>query len=85
MIEAQVKAHYGADGAADDEHGRERHGADSLEGHQLLRHRARRSTPRTVRKGFGAHSDQERILEAELHRFVRFQIDVVMALAATRN
>ena len=36
-------------------------------------------------KGFGAHSDQERILEAELHRFVRFQIDVVMALAASRN
>jgi len=35
-------------------------------------------------KGFGAHSDQERILEAELHRFVRFQIDVVMALAAAR-
>lgn len=33
-------------------------------------------------KGFGAHSDQERILEAELHRFVRFQNDVVMALAA---
>ena len=25
-----------------------------------------------VPKGFGAHSDQERILEAELHRFVRF-------------
>lgn len=36
-------------------------------------------------KGFGAHSDQERILEAELHRFVRFQYDVVMALAATRQ
>jgi acetylornithine deacetylase/succinyl-diaminopimelate desuccinylase-like protein len=35
-------------------------------------------------KGFGAHSDQERILEAELHRFVRFQIDVVTALAAAR-
>jgi hypothetical protein len=34
-------------------------------------------------KGFGAHSDQERILEAELHRFVRFQYDVVMALAGT--
>ena len=32
-------------------------------------------------KGFGAHSDQERILEAELHRFVRFNIDVVMTLA----
>ena len=32
-------------------------------------------------KGFGAHSDQERILEAELHRFVRFQYDVVMDVA----
>jgi acetylornithine deacetylase/succinyl-diaminopimelate desuccinylase-like protein len=32
-------------------------------------------------KGFGAHSDQERILEAELHRFVRFQYDVVVTLA----
>src|SRR5687768_11642051 len=35
-------------------------------------------------KGFGAHSDQERILESELHRFVRFQWDVVTALASTR-
>jgi len=32
-------------------------------------------------KGFGAHSDQERILEAELYRFVRFQYDVVMDVA----
>jgi len=32
-------------------------------------------------KGFGAHSDQERILEAELYRFVRFNIDVATALA----
>ena len=32
-------------------------------------------------KGFGAHSDQERILESELHRFVRFQYDVVLELA----
>ena len=32
-------------------------------------------------KGFGAHSDQERILEAELHRFVRFNVDVVTTLA----
>lgn len=31
--------------------------------------------------GFGAHSDQERILEAELHRFVRFQYDIVQQLA----
>ena len=32
-------------------------------------------------KGFGAHSDQERLLESELHRFVRFNWDVVNALA----
>jgi acetylornithine deacetylase/succinyl-diaminopimelate desuccinylase-like protein len=31
--------------------------------------------------GFGAHSDQERILEAELHRFTRFHYDVVADLA----
>src|SRR5688572_17790552 len=36
-------------------------------------------------KGFGAHSDQERILETELHRFVRFQWDVVNQLAGTRT
>jgi acetylornithine deacetylase/succinyl-diaminopimelate desuccinylase-like protein len=35
-------------------------------------------------KGFGAHSDQERILERELHRFVRFEWDVVSRLAAAR-
>jgi acetylornithine deacetylase/succinyl-diaminopimelate desuccinylase-like protein len=35
-------------------------------------------------KGYGAHSDQERILESELHRFVRFQWDVVMELAGRR-
>jgi acetylornithine deacetylase/succinyl-diaminopimelate desuccinylase-like protein len=32
-------------------------------------------------KGFGAHSDQERILESELYRFVRFHYDVVADLA----
>jgi acetylornithine deacetylase/succinyl-diaminopimelate desuccinylase-like protein len=32
-------------------------------------------------KGFGAHSDQERILEAELHKFVRFHYEVVRDLA----
>lgn len=36
-------------------------------------------------KGFAAHSDQERILEAELHRFVRFQWDVVNEIAAARR
>jgi acetylornithine deacetylase/succinyl-diaminopimelate desuccinylase-like protein len=35
-------------------------------------------------KGFGAHSDQERIQEAELHRFVRFQYDVVMDVARAK-
>ena len=35
-------------------------------------------------KGFGAHSDQERILEAELHRFVRFHWDIVVDLARRR-
>jgi acetylornithine deacetylase/succinyl-diaminopimelate desuccinylase-like protein len=34
-------------------------------------------------KGFGAHSDQERILEAELYRFVRFHWDIVVNLAGT--
>jgi acetylornithine deacetylase/succinyl-diaminopimelate desuccinylase-like protein len=31
--------------------------------------------------GFGSHSDQERILEVELHRFVRFMFDVVTEIA----
>jgi acetylornithine deacetylase/succinyl-diaminopimelate desuccinylase-like protein len=35
-------------------------------------------------KGFGAHSDQERLLESELHRFVRFNWDVVTSLARAR-
>ena len=32
-------------------------------------------------KGFGAHSDQERILEAEVYRFVQFSYEVVYDLA----
>ena len=36
-------------------------------------------------KGFGAHSDQERILEAELHRFVRFQWDILETLARAKR
>lgn len=35
-------------------------------------------------KGFGAHSDQERILEEALYKFVRFNWDVVLNLAARR-
>ena len=34
-------------------------------------------------KGFGSHSDQERILEEALHRFVRFHLDIVVNLAKT--
>ena len=35
-------------------------------------------------KGFGMHSDQERLLEAELYRFVRFNYEVVVDLAHAR-
>ena len=35
-------------------------------------------------KGYGAHSDQERIIESELYRFVRFQHDIVESLARAR-
>ena len=35
-------------------------------------------------KGFGAHSDQERILENELYRFLQFQWDIVNDLARTK-
>lgn len=35
-------------------------------------------------KGFGAHSDQERILESELHRFVRFNYELVMEMARAK-
>ena len=36
-------------------------------------------------KGFGAHSDQERILEEALYRFVRFHYEIVAELAAARG
>lgn len=36
-------------------------------------------------KGFGAHSDQERILEESLHRFVRFHFEIVAELAHAAN
>lgn len=37
-----------------------------------------------IPKGFGAHSDQERILESELFRFVRFNWDAVVDLARAK-
>lgn len=36
-------------------------------------------------KGYGAHSDQERILEEALYKFVRFHWDVVLELAGKRQ
>jgi len=36
-------------------------------------------------KGFGAHSDQERILISELHRFMRMYWDVVTAVAGPQS
>jgi acetylornithine deacetylase/succinyl-diaminopimelate desuccinylase-like protein len=35
-------------------------------------------------KGFGMHSDQERLLESELYRFVRFNYEVIENLARAR-
>ena len=35
-------------------------------------------------KGFGMHSDQERLLESEIYRFVRFNWDIVTTLARAR-
>ncbi|MBI3207378.1 MAG: M20/M25/M40 family metallo-hydrolase [Candidatus Solibacter usitatus] len=35
-------------------------------------------------KGFGAHSDQERVLESELYRFVRFHWEIVAGIAASK-
>jgi len=36
-------------------------------------------------KGFGAHSDQERILEEALYKFVQFNWEVVTGLATSRH
>ncbi|HKQ79563.1 MAG TPA: M20/M25/M40 family metallo-hydrolase [Blastocatellia bacterium] len=36
-------------------------------------------------KGFGAHSDQERILEEALHKFVRFHWDIVVNIAQGKS
>ncbi len=36
-------------------------------------------------KGYGAHSDQERIAESSLYQFVKFNWDIVVDLAATKS
>ncbi|MCC7125660.1 MAG: M20/M25/M40 family metallo-hydrolase [Acidobacteria bacterium] len=83
VIEQQTKAHYGVDvlptmstGATDMSQIRSKGIACYGIGPAL--------DTEDGPKGFGAHSDQERIPEAELHRFVRFQYDIVMALAGAR-
>jgi acetylornithine deacetylase/succinyl-diaminopimelate desuccinylase-like protein len=38
-----------------------------------------------AQKGFGAHSDQERILESEVHRFIRFTWDIIINIARARS
>src|SRR5690606_7956649 len=80
VIEAQIKAHYGtvvlptmSTGASDMAQIRSK----GIQCYGIGPAIDTEDAP----KGFGAHSDQERILEAELYRFVRFQYDVVMALA----
>ena len=35
-------------------------------------------------KGFGAHSDQERVLESELYRFIKFHFEIVSDLASAK-
>ena len=35
-------------------------------------------------KGFGAHSDQERVLESEFYRFIKFHFEIVADLAAAK-
>ena len=67
--------------AADDEHRRDRHGVPARsKGIQCYGVGPALDTEDGP-KGFGAHSDQERILESELHKFVRFHYEVVRDLA----
>lgn len=81
VIEAAIKRHYGvitlptmSTGATDMAFLRER-GIQCFGIGPLI-------DMEDARKGFGAHSDQERILEESLYRFVRFNRDIVVQLAA---
>ena len=84
VLQTQLKTHYNTVTLPMMGTGRHRHVAGPIEGRAVLRHRSGDRHRRLARRGFGAHSDQERILESELHRFVRFQYDVVMELARAR-
>jgi acetylornithine deacetylase/succinyl-diaminopimelate desuccinylase-like protein len=83
VVEQQVKAHYGVDVLPTMSTGASDMAQIRSKGIQCYGIGPAIDTE-DAPKGFGAHSDQERILEAELHRFVRFQYDVVMALAGAR-
>jgi acetylornithine deacetylase/succinyl-diaminopimelate desuccinylase-like protein len=83
VVEAAIKRHYGVitlptmgTGASDMAFLRQR-GIQSFGIGPLI-------DMEDARKGFGAHSDQERILEESLYRFVRFTRDVVVELAAAK-
>lgn len=83
VIEAAIKRHYGvitlptmSTGATDMAYLRQR-GIQCFGVGPLI-------DMEDARKGFGAHSDQERILEESLYRFIRFKRDVVVELAARR-
>ena len=71
------------DDPSHDEHGRERHGVSSRAKGMQCYGIGPATDVEDGPKGFGAHSDQERILEAELHRFVRFHWDIVVNLAGS--
>ena len=84
VLEAAVKRHYQAitiptmsTGATDMAYLRER-GIDSFGIGPMI-------DSEDGPKGFGAHSDQERILEEALFAFTRFNYDVVLQLAATKK
>ena len=66
-----------------DEHLRHRHVAAAREGRAVRRHRLGVDIEDQT-KGFGMHSDQERLLESELQRFVRLNWEIVTGLAARR-
>jgi acetylornithine deacetylase/succinyl-diaminopimelate desuccinylase-like protein len=83
VIESAIKRHYGvitlptmSTGATDMAYLRER-GIQCFGVGPLI-------DMEDARKGFGAHSDQERILEASLYKFVRFNWDVVVELAGKK-
>ena len=84
VLEAAIKRHYNtitlptmSTGATDMAYLRER-GIDSFGIGPMI-------DSEDGPKGYGAHSDQERILEEALFAFTRFNYDVVLQLATTRK